>query len=614
MKVKSTVDKVFRDEKSRSIVMYAAIFLLYVLYFRVILDSGLSADDMWNYNIQASKYTGGPNAWEVMKNQFLMWIQMGRLFPFSNYVQLLFSIMPSVVCYKACIVVSIYINNLISGWCLHKITGQRYSQYLYMLLLPLFLQLSPEFDSALYCYHMLMQLVVAWCFLSLWCLLQYMEQNKIRYAIGNVIFYFIALGTYEVAFVFILVLIITVFCKISDWKQRVKYCIPNVVTILIMGVLNVILKLNAQSGTYDGITVNLQIKPIIVTFLKQCSTCFPIGRYICYSVRYIEPYSDLYPYTLHEIIQQVRVLDVVTILLYIGLFLIIEYWYYKQWKKQTDGDNRLLLLIGLCLFVLPGVLIAVSVKYQNLLGWCSGHLPAYMQSFGVAFLVLGLYGLILKHCKGKKLEAVIRYVCLGIAVVIILLNQISGRIRVEYMNQYRKYPQENIALAAKEGLFDEFQNNEDKVLFGTTAYIYDQSSSRGFYSRFTQSNIYATPRQDVVNLVKENCNGENICELSDLGETEYYAMFNMAKRGSGAIILGRCIEVEFNDNQTDFRHVWVQNPSVFVQGDFEVDVTDDWTLIEDDKDYRIYELSGSYDIMQSEDYYKDEAGIGVLYR
>ena len=521
--------------------------------------------------------------------------------------------MPSILCYKTCIVISIYINNLISGWCIFKITGQKYSQYLYMLLLPLFLQLSPEFDSALYCYHMLMQFVVAWCFLSLWCLLQYMEQNKTRYAIGSVIFYFIALGTYEVAFVFIFVLIITVFYKRRDWKQRVKYCIPNVILILVIGILNVILKLNAQSGTYDGITVNLQIKPIIITFIKQCSTCFPIGRYICYSVRYIEPYSDLYPYTLNEIIQQVKVLDVVTILLYVGIFLLLERCFFIQWKERLD-DDKLLLLIGFCLFVLPGTLIAITVKYQNLLGWCSGHLPAYMQSFGVAFLVLGLYGVILKHCKGKKLEAMIRYICLGIAVVIILLNQISGRIRVEYMNQYRKYPQENIALAAKYGFFDEFQNDEHKVLFGTTAYIYDQSASRDFYSRFTQSNIYATPRQDIVNLAKENCNSENICELSSFGESEYYAMFNMAKRDSGVIILGRCIEVEFNDAQTDFGHVWIQNPCVFVQGDFEVDVTDDWTLVESGNNYRIYELDGRYDIMQSEEYYKNEAGTGVLFQ
>lgn len=601
----------FQSERGRSIVIHIAIVLLYILYFRVILDSGLSADDMWNFNVQAAQYTGGTGAWEITRNQFLMWLNMGRFFPFSVYVHVLCSIMPSILCYKACIVLSIYVNNLIGGWCLKRITGQRYSQYFFMLLFPLFVQLTPEFDSGLYCYHMLIQFVVTWCFLSLWCLLQYMGQNKARYAIGSVIFYCFALGTYEVAFVFIFVLVITVFYKNRDWKHVVRYSMPNVILLMIMGILNVILKMNAQISTYDGITVNLQIKPILITLLKQCSTCFPIGRYICCTIRYVEPYSDLLPFTLKEIVQQVKILDVVTILVYIGIFLLVERWFFKQWKERSD-DDKLLVLIGVCLFVLPGILIAVSVKYQNLLGWCSGHLPAYMQSFGVAILVLGIYGLILKHWKGKKTEAIIRFAGLGVAVIIILFNQVSGRIGVEYMNRYRKYPQENITEAAKVGFFDELQDNETRMLFGTTSYIYDLSASRDFYSRFTQSNIYAIPRQDIVNLAKENCNSENICELSSLGETKYYAMFNMANRESGAIILGRCIEVEVNDNQTDFRHVWVQNPSVFVQGDFEVDVTDDWTLIEHGKDYRIYELEGMYDIMQSEEYYKNEAGTGVL--
>ena len=613
MKVKNTTDKLFQSERSRSIVIYIAIFLLYILYFRTILDSGLSADDMWNFNSQVGQYTGGTSAWEITRNQFVMWMKMGRFFPFSIYVHMIFRIMPSVLCYKACIVLSIFVNNLIGGWCLHKITGQRYSRYCFMLLFPLFVQLTPEFDSGLYCYHMLIQFVVTWCFLSLWCLLKYMEQNKAGYAIGSVIFYFFALGTYEVAFVFIFVLVVTVFYKVRNRKQAVKYSIPNVILLMIMGIVNVILKMNAQIGTYDGISVNLQIKPIIITLLKQCSTCFPVGRYICCALKHVEPYSDLLPFTLKEIVQQVKILDVITILLYIAIFLMVERWFFKQWNEREDTD-KLLILVGGCLFILPGMLIAVSVKYQDLLGWCSGHLPAYMQSFGVAILVLGLYGLILKKCKGKNSSVVIRYGCLSLAIVIILINQISGRVIVEYMNQYRKYPQENIAAAARDGLFDELKGNENTRLFGTTSYLYDVNSSRSFYTRFTKSNMFAAPRQDIVDIACENMNNDNVCELSSLDEKEYFAIFNMADRRSGAIILGKCIEVEVNENQTDFSHVWIQNPNVYVHGDYDAEICDNRTLIKEGKDYKIYELEGLYDIMQSEEYYKEEVGTGVLYQ
>lgn len=640
----------FKSEQSRNIAIHIAIFLFYVLYFSVIYNSGLSADDMWNSNIQAAKYTGGPSPLMVMWNQMITWLKLGRVFPFSNYAAVLFSLIPSVLAYKASIVGMIYLNNLICGFCVKEISDSNILQFLYMLIFPIVIQLTPEFDSGLYCYHMLIQMVVLWCFLSLWCLLKYRRQKNVRYAVGSAVFYFLALGTYEVSFIFILAVLWVMKAKEKNWKSVLYLCLPDLIVFLGMGLLNFAARLFLQENSYQGISVNPDFKLIVITLLKQCSTCFPIGRYICSGLKYCYPYSDVYPYSISGVLSQMRITDLISVILFIGLILRIGSIAKKErvkndhstgLKKNSEADipqgiseaavaldsertlnvvrrNKHISwgLIGLggIVFLFPGLLIAISAKYQQTLGWCSGHLPAYMQSIGLAIFLTGVSYDLAKRLQRTWLKKVMEYGCLCMVVIILLLNQTSGRAGVEYMNGFRKYPQENLASAAEAGFFDDIEGAESKVVFGTTAYIYDSSCTGEFYSKFTKSHIYAVPRRDLVNQYIQTYGLQDSYSMEKDKERSYYGIFNMAERDSGAMIMGRCKTVELNADGTDFQHVWIQNPKVFIRGEAFLVIPEDWTLLKTGEDYSIYELEGMYDIMQTNEYYENEAGAGVLYQ
>lgn len=584
MKRKGRISEILRGKNiHEAIWIHVGIFILYILYFRMVLDSGLSADDMWNYNIRASQYTGEPSAWELTCSQFGMWLKAGRLFPFSNYVYLFFNVVPSITAYKTCIVLFTYISNMLCGLCISKVTKKKYCQYMYMLVFPLFVQLIPEFDSALYCYHMLIQVTVSWCFLALYSLLRYMDTAKKRYIISGLLCYLIALGTYEVSYVFVFVFVAVILYKQNGWQRRVQLIIPEVILVLAAGMANILLRINAKNAAYDGVTINLQIKPILITLLKQCSTCFPLGRYLCFGIAHIEPYWSMFPYSLTDFLQQVQILDVLTVAIYITIFVVLER------QRCHDNDKKVktgieLVVIGIILFVLPGALIAISVKYQNILGWCSGHLPAYMQSMGAAIVVLGIYGILHVVWNSTKKVVVFRWGCLSIAVIILLLNQVTGRLGVEYMNETRKYPQENIEMAAKAGLFDSVEGDNNKVVFGTTSYIYDLSSSRDFYSRFSEANIYADTRQEVV---------EN---LGVRDNVHYYAVTNVVDKENGIVILGECVKIVLNSEKTDLAEVWVRNPLVYLRGDVDKHVPKGWKVISDNAG-TIYEVQGEYNIM-----------------
>lgn len=628
--------------KNRNIAIHVAIFLFYVFYFRLVIDSGLSADDMWNSNILAAPFLNGPSPLEVMWNQLLTWLKLGRVFPFSNYAALLFSFCPSVPVYKAFLVGMTYLDNLICSFCVKRITRSESVSFLSMLITPVLMQLTPEFDSGLYCYHGLIQLVVLDCFLSLWFLLKFIDDRKKRYAFGSAFCFWLALGTYEAAFPFILVLVWTAWREIGGLKGTLKTCMPNLLVCFAMGLANVCARLFLQENQYQGIMVDFSPARVFLTFFKQCATCIPLGRYLCSGLKYCVPYSEVYPYHFNEWIMCIRPLDLVSNLLFLVIVVLIGILHMKN-KTNTEKDNdtmegtpkagnlteaaaameediginyRLFTLmgVGLLVFLLPGILIAISAKYQQTLGWCGGHLPAYMQSIGFGLLVTGFFVWLWIKIAGRRLRQMVNIGFMAVLFLVMLMNQISGRAAVEYMNGFRKYPQENVTRAGEAGFFDEVANQDKQVLVGTTAYIYDTNDPREFYSKFTMSHIEAVSREELLDQCIQTFGFSAEYDISLLSEAEYWGIFNQAERKEGAIILGRCRRVAVNEAGTDFSHVWIENPHIFLYGNKMNTAPATWKLIKSGKDYQIYETDGIYDIMQEETYYQDEAGKGVLYR
>lgn len=593
--------------------VYFSILIFYIIVFRIVTQSGMSADDMWNSNVWASAYTGEGRAWDIFSNQIMVWLHMGRFFPFSNLAPFVFILCPTVFTYKLAILIFVYIDNLICSLCLRAITKSREIAFIYMLLFPVFIQLTPEFDSGLYCYHMLIQAVVLFCFLSLYGLVQYIDTDQKRYAVLSAVSFFIALGTYEVAFVFLFVLIYVAAVKTKSFHKTIRYGLADGIVFAVMCIGNIVTRLFLKTGNYDGIAVQWNIKLIIITLLKQCSTCVPLGRYICSGLKYCIPYSDVYTYSLTGILKEITVLDCLTVVVFVGLLIYILRMFlqknepFKQWQLVT------LIVCGLMIWILPGCLIAISSKYQQMLGWCSGHLPAYMQSLGFTMLITGLCFLIWEKIRRKQGRIILSCICGVLAGVILLLNQVTSREAVEYMNRFRKYPQENIAYAAEAGFFEELESNPDKVIVGTTAYIYDTSSSREFYSKFTKTDIRAIPRQELLNQLVTIQGLQTEYDMS-VEKKQYYGVFNMAGKETGALIMGYCSKMELNEAGTDFRHVWIQNPKIFIRGEGYLAISEDWVLIERGKDYEIYIMEGTYDIMQRDEYYNSETEIGVLYQ
>lgn len=529
------------------------VFIYYLAYFSVILKSGYISDDALNINVGGVVYNN-ISIFDFTFSIINSWMGTGRFFPFAFYMYGLFSIISSRFIYKLLIVLSIYLNSILFGQYVKKITESDKLKYYFIILFPILIQLTCEFNSSLYSFHMLMQLTLLWLFLSLHALISYIDKGKILMYILSVFFFFMALGTYEIAFTFILIIALTVYAVTHKLKRTIKIISPHLGVLAIMLFINIYLRFTAQLGSYAGVTINLDIKLMITTFLKQCFSTFPLARYFATFGK------NIYAYSWKTFIPGIQMMDIFLVVLFFVIIILIE----KLIKKQIIIMNKVILLfIALLLFIMPGMLISISERYQQELQWGTGHLPSYMQSFGFTLFCAILY-IMGSKLRLKRIKRILSICGAAIITLLIMMNQQVGRASVESINTYYRWPRENVENAIKKGVLSELSS--DDLLIGTTYYTFDVSDGRYFYSLEEKKLVNVKSQSELVNDLVQEQHESNIYNMLENGKK--YAIYSYADKNFGYVIIGECAEVELNYDRTDADRISVINPKVYIQGDF----------------------------------------------
>lgn len=559
------------------LLLLGLLFIYYVVCFAITLESGYSGDDVLNSSTHGIVYKN-VSITDFTITVIKHWLSQGRVFPFGLYFYGFYSVVTSRVIYKFIIIVSVYLNCVLFGQYLKKMTGsERIKQYA-MLLLPILIQLSAEYYSALFAFHMLMQLLLMWLLLTLLLLMKSIEKGKLYLSIISAGFLLVALGTYEIAFIYILFIFLTVYTYHHNVKSTLKSMIPQLVVYGLMLLVNAYFRLTMSRSGYAGITFNLDISAIGITYLKQCSSVFPLGRYFA---TYGRPG---YPYTLSELLAGVTLSDGVLI----GLFLVISLLMTRWTKNESPLKNMgVMALIGVLLFALPGMLIAVSVKYQNELVWGLGHLPSYIQSYGLLVLcTLLVYGI--SRIKRGGIRIPLKICGMLVVVYLICVNQQVGRISVEGLNVYFRWPRENVENAVAKGILGEVKS--DDLLIGTTNYLFDIGEGDKFYSNVARKDIHEVPE---ALYCSEIAGGKKEGKSSSISlQGKKYAIISYAEKKFGYVVAGECVEWQLDKSKTRLSQVAVINPQIYLQGEYKDIKAIDGLMTEDLKssDYQFKTL------------------------
>lgn len=549
--------KIQLQDKTKELWMILGILVFWILYYQVVINSSFTADDRLNAVAAGVNYINGDSVWALTGRQFGEWIKVGRFFPFANYTYLLFAYVPSRACYKILLILSLFLGSLLFAGSMVKLTNSRYLGYALMMIIPLCMQLTGEFGSALYCYQMLVQITWIWMNLSLICALKVADIQKLQNAgKGRKIWYgilggltlILALGTYEVAFVLTIFIFLTVWAYTRELKQTMKVLVPQFIAFFLIAAINIVLRLQLNGVEYSGVSIHMSIPDIVTTFLKQLWSMVPMARFISRTVLYGVPYGKW------DLLRHLQWTDILLTGLLVGLLLCITRWLFAH--SDQIHRKKWLFGIGIAIMLLPPALISLTAKYQTVLDWGMGHISGLLQSFGFALTVLS--GVLLIADYRPKAGRIIMLVLIFLNVPIVLMQEMEARTAVDLDNLQYRYPYENVQAAGELGIFEDLDSDTPVILL--TDYYFDKEAVSAFYALAARKSL--------------NVMNPQTAETVDT-DVAYY-IWSYADETQGYVILG---EDDVRDGKTQVNRMWVySNDSsgkdiTFTSGGKQIDVS-----------------------------------------
>jgi hypothetical protein len=237
--------------------------------------------------------------------------------------------------------------------------------------------------------------------LSLICLQKHLDSGRIGWLVGSLLLFAFSLVTYEISYVFPPVFLAVIYARCRHWKPAIAAVHPYVLTAAMMACYVAGLRYPVHLKDDNPYKPNLEPAAVVQTTLRQASAALPV------SYALLSEHRDGY-FSARRVVGRWDNWAIGIAAGAITLALLR-----RTGKNQTaptsprvaqEPQLGLLLAVGLLLFVLPGVPIALSPKYQTIVKLGLGYLPVYLQYFGTALLgVAGLLWLMRTFPRRKSL-------------------------------------------------------------------------------------------------------------------------------------------------------------------------------------------------------------------
>lgn len=202
------------------------IILLFIgISMGVILKSGFYMDDtVLSYNSKHFIWNTGTDLRTYFSEEIHNWLLQGRFFPVSNiYVSALMYYINSAFVYKLWILAFIVLDVYVFGFFVRRLTGSRRFSLLVMVMLSICFQIRTYHDG-LISYHLLMQIELLLLLLSGITLQQYLWTEKRRWLVFSLVLYTTGLLTYELAYLYILILgFLVLFYGAKDFRSVFRF-------------------------------------------------------------------------------------------------------------------------------------------------------------------------------------------------------------------------------------------------------------------------------------------------------------------------------------------------------------------------------------------------------
>jgi len=455
-------------------------------------------------------------------------LQVGRFYPAHIWHRFLtFYIFDTIELYR---LFNLVMNALAVYSFAHMVkafSGSKKLYYAVLLFFPAVFFFLTRYDDAITSYYMFIQMLVVYLSLSLIHLKKYLESGKKRYLVISLILYVLSLLTYESSYPMLLVYPLAVFYLLDlPVKERLKKAItgsmPYIVAAVVCFGIYVYFSINA-TAEYQGIHFNLDIKKIVVTFIKQVVAAFPVvpHAYLIFDGNFN------YHFDIKNAINNITVLDITTTVIFTALLVL----FYNRYSKDDVPvkSKRFLAFLSVLLVVCPSLIISLSMKYQQGLTWGLGYLTIYMTRFGLLLLGFFAYEKIILVFRKGFLRTLANSIIVCILIFVHLFS-LQGNRNVLYHKNQTTHVRLLAEQAIDAGLLDGIPANSILYL-GNIWYDFPSFSRNKIFSEACGAYVTTDTMRNFIDASFKNTGGPRTYLYSD--HSVYYFHFNKFLSNTG---------------------------------------------------------------------------------
>lgn len=447
------------------------LLLLAGVAMSVILKGGFYTDDIiLSYQSKYFIWDTGTDIRAYLGVVVQSWLNQGRFFPVSNiYVSLLMHYVSSPFVYKLLILLFVVLNVYAFGAFMRRLTQSRIFSLLAMAVVSVCLQIRAYHDG-LIAYHLLMQVVLLLLLLTAMSLQQFLEKKKAGWLLVSLAPYTVGLLTYEAAYINIFLLCFLVFFYEAE-KVREAFCWRNIKRtffiilpyfLIMIGLFLATLVVKNKYGiSYEGIQAEFSPGKVLVTTAKQAFASIPLSYHLFCN----DNLGHIFHNNPIEMIKTAKIWDFLAAALLMGVsFFCLR----EKWKLKRTLS---LLGMGLMLLFAPAGLIGISSRYQKELFWGIGHIPVYLEYFGITIVGVLLAGWLLGKLKKDRLRNILAGFCSFVLAFVLLVQMQDNRAVIDVMNDIYLYSRQLLDESLEAGVFSRLEDGSILLVENEALYL-----------------------------------------------------------------------------------------------------------------------------------------------
>ena len=448
----------------------------------MLINSGYYWDDAVNSTAYLNeKFDGIPLSQNILTFMH-KYIELGRINVLSFYYYFWFYLTNYKI-YKFLIIFTILLDQIFFSLTVFEITQSKKISQLGMLMIPLLIQIRP-YQDPVNGFYGLMQLILLELLLTAFFLIRYLKTSQTRHLIFSLIPFFFGLMTYEVCFPFLLMIPLLIYAVTKNLRKSLRLTIPYLlIEILLLAAIFFIRSRYSQNQVYSGVAFRLDAASIIRTYFYQITASLPLSLYTAAKELDVMGSSflarNVYPYHFPDFIHSISLLDFLIV-----LFSMLILWKILTEKEPAPASSKAAVVLGFCLWLLPGITIAVSQRYQGQLMPGLGYLPVYIQYFGISILL----SILIHKAMSKKNNHFVCGFLFGFAAVSALINLQNNQAVTSIMNNIFLYPRLSGETALQSGIFSFLPENAEILSINPERYTWEANwSHSGLYREYYQN-------------------------------------------------------------------------------------------------------------------------------